>query len=71
MALFPKWNITFLQFLHHLKAHKVPFSVALKHKSEFLQEIFLRGLRAPTGLFGHVGMHDDNPFFRKTLVDIY
>ena len=70
MAVFPKWNIIFLQFLHHLKAHKVSFSVTLKHKS-FLQEIFPRGLRAPTGLLGHVGMYDDNPIFRKTLVDIY
>jgi len=33
MAVFSKWNITFLQFLYHLKAHKIPFSVLLKHKS--------------------------------------
>ena len=71
MAVFPKWNIKFLQFLHRLKTHKVPFNVTLEHKHQFLQEIFPRGLRAPCGIFGHLGMHNDNPIFRKTLVGVY
>jgi hypothetical protein len=39
VAVSHKWNIMFLQFLHDLKAHTLPFSGRFHHIIHFVQEL--------------------------------
>ena len=61
MTVSSKCNATLLQFLHHIKAHILPFNVRFQHKSHFIKELF------PGDCDSSMAWQGNNPIPRKSF----